>query len=628
MSFIYSLQDIYWREPLWLLLAFQPFIILILKYLIKNNYVSYYAERKLQPWVVFPTQIKPTDILNKNTAYVLAWLFFAIALSGPRTPMTQTDKEQIFTSNIMLLVDLSPSMQAMDIVPSRIQRAKIEIHEFLQMAPNHRVGITVFSARPHIYVPLTSDHAVLKTYLESLDSLKFPTVGSDPIAAILLAKKELSQLEGKSAIILITDGDFSGNLDLKNNKMLAQLIQEDIPLYVLGIGTVEGEAVQLSNGSWLKHNEQAVVSKMDEDNLRQLAKHLGGKYSAVYDDDSDWSTLYKDGLSQHRQAINISNTQQVLWDNHYIYFLLPSLLLFWFSLSPYRINYIKNSSVFVVAVTVMSITPNKKAIALEFGQTAEQAAFRAYQEGNYQKAENLYQVISGYRGHFGQGNSLYKLGHYQKAIKQFSLATLNANTDKHRGEALYNLANSYFHTGAFSLAITSYEDVLRYWPNHKAALYNKNISQVLQKNIQRRLKQREKIISSGKPGRGVQTSTVADGTEITENSSVSMDGSENQPEAEIPLPDLPDINEDKLKKLVALGLKNIMLAKHGDDLPSLSTEQYGSLSSQNVNLIQLQQKLNVMSGSRHLLWKRLFEIEEGFPAPVETPRTLPGVNPW
>ncbi|MCW9032069.1 MAG: VWA domain-containing protein [Gammaproteobacteria bacterium] len=640
MSFIYNFQDIYWREPLWLILALQPFIILVVKNSIKGNNFSLYAEKKLQPWVVMPMRIKSSIFFNKNTAYVWAWIFFAIALSGPRTPISQTDKEQLFAANIMLVVDLSPSMQATDIIPNRIRRAKIEIYEFLQMlgndnkAGNHRVGITVFSARSHVYVPLTSDHTVLKTYLESLDTLELPTKGSDPVAAILLAKKELSQREGKSAIVLITDGNFSENKNLKNKQQFAQLTAADTPLYILGIGTVEGEAVQLKNGSWLKHNGQAVISKMDEDHLRQFARQLGGKYTPVYDDDSDWETLYAEGLSQHRHVINMSNKQQVVWDNHFIYFLFPALLLFWLSLSPYSIRYIKDMGVFVLAIAIFGFIPNNKVMAfdlnnlVEFSQKSEQAAFRAYQKENYKQADILYQTVPGYRGHFGQGNSLYKMGYYQKAIQQFTLAVLNSDTDSQRADALYNLANSYFHSGAFTLAITSYNDVLRYRSNDKAALYNKNISQVLNKNLQRRLREREKIISSARPGRGAQTSAIADGVEISENSSVSMDGSENNSETEIPLPDLPDINEDKLRKLIALGLKNIKLAKQGDDSLPFLAGQYGSFSTANSDLFQLQQKLYAMPDSNHLLWKRLFEIEEGFPAPLETPRTLPGVNPW
>lgn len=85
MNLISSLQNIYWREPLWLILAFQPFIFLLLKKLIQKNTLSLYVENKLQPWVVFPARHTLTkQLLSKNSAYVFAWLLFSIAIAGPR----------------------------------------------------------------------------------------------------------------------------------------------------------------------------------------------------------------------------------------------------------------------------------------------------------------------------------------------------------------------------------------------------------------------------------------------------------------------------------------------------------------------------------------------------------------
>jgi len=176
MNFIFDMQNIYWREPLWLLLVLQPVLIILLKKIIRKNNVSLYAEKKLQPWIVFPTRYTFTkQIFSKNFAYLLGWLLFSISLAGPRTPLNHTENEQFLGANIMLLVDLSQSMRAMDVEPNRLRRAKIEIYEFLEKAKDHRVGITVFSARPHLFVPLTFDHVVLKKYLESLDKLSFPT---------------------------------------------------------------------------------------------------------------------------------------------------------------------------------------------------------------------------------------------------------------------------------------------------------------------------------------------------------------------------------------------------------------------------------------------------------------------
>ena len=624
MNSIFYLQDIYWREPLWLLLSFQPVVIILLKKFIQKNNISLYVENKLQPWVVFPTRYTLSkQIFSKNSAYLLAWLLFSIALAGPRTPLSQADKEQFYGANIMLVVDLSRSMKAMDIKPNRLRRAKTEIYEFLEKTKDHRIGITVFSARPHLFVPLTSDHAVLQTYIESLDKLSFPTMGSNPVDAILFAQNELKNIKGNSVIVLLTDGDFNK----VTNEQIKQLKKENIPLYILGIGTSEGEAIPLDDGTWLKNEQQYVVSKMNVDIMEYLAAQLKGTYSNLYDDNSDWEVLYNQGIARHNTATNIDGEQQILWDEHFSWFLIPSIFLFLFSLSSYRIHVSKNNIIFPLTCIILFSLTEKDVSALEIGLSNEQFAYRAYMKGDYSTAERYYKNIADHRtyhSYLGQANSLYKMGHYKEAIQQFTFAILNAKNDIQRANALYNLANSYFRTGKFSLAITTYKDVLRYQPENKACLHNLNVSEVLKTNIEQQLKEQERIISSARQGRGSQSSSVADGTEINENTSVSIGDNENTLKMNIPLPELPDINEDMVKKLILSGLKNIKLAEQSRD----STQQFPIQSSKNINLINAQQQLNAMSDSQHLLWKRLFEIEEGFPAPVEKPRIIPGVNPW
>ena len=623
MSFLSALQDLYWREPLWFLFALQPLLILSIKKIITKNNRALYADKNLHPWVVFPKDCSLSNMFfSKNTSYILAWLFLSVALAGPRTPLSQEDKTQLIGANIMLVVDLSRSMKAMDVSPNRLRRAKIEIFELLEKAQEHRIGITVYSARPHLFVPLTYDHKILKTYLDSLEELTFPTLGSDAITAIMFAQKELIEEKGTSSIILITDGDFP---DL--TKEQTNLLQKaNIPLFVLGVGSTEGEAIQTVDGTWLKYKQQDVVSRMNQDNLEQLARHLNGRYSPVYDDDADWESLYTDGVAKHNSLSNIDIKQRIVWQEYFQYFLFPSVLLFWFSLSIYRFKDSKQSNVLAVLILCLFSIPEKSVYAfqIELGQTAEQSAFRAYKNKEFSQAEKTYRNINGYVGHFGQGNSLYKMGHYKKAIQQFVSATLSAKTDTQRANALYNLANSYFRTGQFSSAILTYEDVIRYQPDNKACLHNINVSQVLKKNIEQRIKEKEKIMSAYRQGRGARSERVADGTEINENTSVSMGDDDNKINSDIPLPELPNIDEDTLKKLIISGLENIEFAEQGNS----KTNQPKQNNSPNIELLNVQQKINKIDDNQHLLWKRLFEIEEGFPAPVDERKTLPGIKPW
>lgn len=624
MNILSYFQDIYWREPLWLMLALQPILIIILKNIIKKNNNSLYADKKLQPWIVFPEKITfSKQLFSKNSAYLFAWLLFSIALAGPRTPLTQADKEQFYGANIMLVVDLSRSMKAMDITPNRLHRAKTEIYEFLDIAQDHRIGITVFSARPHLLVPLTSDHTVLQSYIESIDKLSFPTMGSNPVDAILFAQRELNDTKGSSAIVLLTDGDFNK----VTNSQLEKLKKEKIPLYILGVGTAEGEAIPLKDGTWLKTDQQYIISKMDTQSLESLSEQLNGLYSPIYDDISDWQSLYNQGISRHNIVAKVGGDKQVLWDEDFACFLVAAIILFFISLNTYRFKHTKDIIILPLACVIFLSISNTKVYALEIGQSNEQAGYRAYLKKDYPTAEQYYKNIDLsriYYSYLGQGNSLYKMGHYQKAIQQFTFATLNAKNDTQRTKSLYNLANSYFRTGKFSAAISTYEDALRYQPKNKACLHNIKVSRILKKNLEQRLKEEQKIISLSRQGGGPRSTSIAEGTEINENTSVSTGDSTQTLSDNIPLPDLPNVDEDTIKKLLISGLKDVKLANKNNTSGTTSIYR----SNKNINTIQAQQQLNTISDSQHLLWKRLFEIEEGFPAPVEKPRPIPGVNPW
>jgi len=631
-----NLQTIYWREPLFLLLALQPLVIFTIKQIIRKNNYALFAEKKLQPWVILnKSNSLKKQVLSKNTLYLLAWCLFAIALAGPRIPLQQADKTPILGTNIMFVVDLSPSMQATDIIPNRIRRTKLEIFEFLESAQQHRIGITVFSARPHLYVPLTSDYAILKTYLDSLDSLTLPTLGSDPVAALLFAKKELTQAKGKSAIVLVSDGDFSEIKNTSDFSQLDSLIKSDIPVYILGMGTVEGEAVPLQNGSWLKDEEQAVVSQMNEYYLQQLAKHLNGKYSPVYDNASDWESLYQKGLSQHKETIRINAKQRILWKELFPYALFPAMLLFFISFSPYRLSLIKNSIALALILLFSHVTGkdvfaaeifSSKVFSSDFWPSNERAAYKAYEKSEYEKAEQLYKTLNGYRSHLGQGNSLYKRGHYQDAIQQFTFAIINAENDEQRVTALYNLGNCYFRSGQFTSAIATFNDALRYQPHHHASLSNLETSKILQKAIENRVKENA-WATAIRQGRGPRVASAAEGAEISDNTSVSLSGSEGKKPETIPLPDLPNISKATLDKLISKGLKNIQLAEQNRN-SSASSAPYQAQKEININLIRAQQKIKAITDRQHLLWKRVFEIEEGFPAPIEKPHALPEVKPW
>lgn len=199
-----QLSILEWQYPLFLLLAFQPLLLWMFLRALQHRKQQQFADPHLLPWIQVPEEETFWQkLFSRNVAYCLAWFFLALSLAGPRLPDTSQSNLQETQLDVMMVVDLSQSMHATDITPTRLRRAMLETYEFLKLAKNTKIGMVVYAARPHLFVPLTTDFNALKFYLKNLDSLQLPTQGSDAAAALKLALKELDSVKGDRKQVLL-----------------------------------------------------------------------------------------------------------------------------------------------------------------------------------------------------------------------------------------------------------------------------------------------------------------------------------------------------------------------------------------------------------------------------------------
>lgn len=318
-------QTLHWREPLWLLLALFPLLLAAWGYFQQRSQAQTYADPHLLPWVqITASQHGWRKWLSPQTLWAIAWVLFAISHAGPRIPQTQPDDLRPAQFDVLVVLDISRSMQATDIAANRLQRAALELHEFLSLAQGSRVGIVVYGARPHLFAPLTNDANAVRFYLQHLETLVLPTHGTDHAAALGFAQQELAAREQAlpAAVLWITDGDIPTNQHAALQTRVQALKAAGIPLYSLGVGTEDGEAIPLPGGKWLEQGGQAVRSRLDSTLLQSLTTQAGGAYSAVKDDASDWQTLYTNGIAKAFPA-TASDAQQ--WRELYGWTLLAAI---------------------------------------------------------------------------------------------------------------------------------------------------------------------------------------------------------------------------------------------------------------------------------------------------------------
>lgn len=632
-------SSIYWREPLWLLLALQPIILLLIRRYSANKNLACYADPELHAWTGWQ-QSKDSrswlhSIFTREALYFSAWLLLAISMAGPRLLLEQPAHSTDPDMNIMLVVDVSRSMQTRDIEPNRLHRAQIEINELLSRVTNKRVGLILYTARAHLFVPFTTDINVLKYYLQLLETIPLPTRGSSPASALELAQDEIeiAKFENKSVILWFTDGDFTNNDIATNNNdarknlkgAVKRLASASTPLYILGLGSPEGDAIPITDGGWLLDKGRPVISRMNEKMLSELANMGNGRFINAQDDDSDWDYLYQQGISADIRLTKMAGSNnEAIWQELFTWTLFPAIILLFASLMPYRWSLLNAPpSLLLACLLFASLTPTDQASARDNSVgdqlELEQQAYHAFVSDDFSRSSEIYRQLTGYNARLGEGSCYYRMEKYPLAIAQFSQAVLLADTDLDRGSAIYNLANATFMAGDFMTASELFRDVLNYRPAHKSTIANLAISRSLQQLVAQQLEKE----TAYRMGSGPRMARAIEGLEINDQGSISFDNEEERKNVVIPLPDIPVKN---LQEMLARGLDHARVAKGNQPGLAGISPASGYQLSQDINAAYI--RMRELDDHQLFLWKRLFEMEEGFAASVEEAKTIPGIHPW
>jgi len=277
--------------------------------------------------------VRVARLLNTTARTLILKLFLRsiyfglliISLLGPS--FGETSREiQAKGKDIYLLVDLSKSMDAKDVSPSRLEKAKFEMNRFVDNERSNRIGIIIFSNEAFIQVPLTYDAAALELFIQSLQTSLLPTSGTNVCGSMELAYKKLinsSDQSGRSKmIVLLTDGENNSDCSrvLYNN-----LRRFGVGIYVVAVGTKTGISIQENGKAMKDENGKLIVSKLDESFLQNIAAATKGAYYELNNEKSEINRLITDINNADGTLIDTRTVTVV--SNKYYYFLGAALLL-------------------------------------------------------------------------------------------------------------------------------------------------------------------------------------------------------------------------------------------------------------------------------------------------------------
>lgn len=227
------------------------------------------------------SSVSPTLRFWRSALRLLALVLLVVALARPQWGANEVDVEQSGL-DLVIALDISRSMLADDIQPSRLTRAKAEVAELIDGLEGDRVGLVFFAGAAFPQCPLTVDYAAARLFLSQADPTMIGAQGTDIADAVDTALELFGEQEGNHRVILlVTDGeDFSGRLDELRDRLDAAAVT----LYAVGMGTAEGAPIPqvddagVRQGFFRDEDGSVVISRLDEAPLVDLARTTGGLY--------------------------------------------------------------------------------------------------------------------------------------------------------------------------------------------------------------------------------------------------------------------------------------------------------------------------------------------------------------
>ena len=416
----------------------------------------------------------------------LALLIFMLARPQMGTKISQEKRTGIET---IIALDISNSMLAEDIVPSRLDRSKMMVENLVDHFTNDKIGLIVFAGDAFVQLPITSDYVSAKMFLSSIDPSMMATQGTDIAAAINMGMNSFTQEEGiGKAIIVITDGEDHEGGALEAAEAAKK---KGMRVYVLGVGSSKGAPIPIpGTGDYMKDNTgNTVMSALNEDMCKQVAAAGGGVYIHVENNSAAQQQLDNelDKLSKKETSTTVYSDYDEQFQAFGILALL--LLIIEICILDRRNPLMKNLSLFrrknnslakgIILLAVLSLSSflfPLSTMAQNDRQYVRQGN-KQYRLGDFANAEVSYRKAieknpRNPQAAYNLGNALMAQKKDSAAIEQYQNATKLETNPMRKYRAFHNIGVICQGHKMYGEAIEAYKNALRLNPNDDETRYN------------------------------------------------------------------------------------------------------------------------------------------------------------
>ena len=456
------LSEFHFLRPLWLLAI--PFVWWLVFSLLGKWWSTANWEKIVEPHLLQFLATRPATQKTMLLPWIMCFTgtLLLLALAGPvweKAPQPLLQKSQAR----VLVLDLSYSMLATDIKPTRIDRARFKLEDLLKRFVEGETALIAYAGVAFVISPLTHDPATIAALLPGLQPNIMPVPGSRADLGFRLAEDLLSRSKGGTGhIIWVTDGiegqDYSALEDTIGRNRLS----------ILAVGTESGSPVALSGGGFLKDKNGAIViPKLNSQPLEKLANKKQGTFTVLTVDDRDVERIIEAETAVTDFVEDEQRRTADKWDEEGPWLLLLALPL---AAVLFRRGLLLSWSLLVLFG--VSILPNS---AEAFGWDdlwlrTDQQAVKLFQAGAAKDAAQLFENPE------WKGTAAYRTGDYETAIEEFSRQDSPI--------ANFNRGNSLAVTGRLQDALDAYEEVLAENPQHEDAQFNHDLIEKLMREQQ------------------------------------------------------------------------------------------------------------------------------------------------
>ena len=507
------MAEFHFLRPYWFLALFPLLLLLWLFHRRRSNSRTWQSvcDAALLPYILVGT-----NQVQRRWPLLLLALMGLLGVLSLAGPVWEQLEQPVFReqSALVVVLDLSRSMDAADIKSSRLARARHKINDILKRRQEGQTALVVYAGDAHVVSPLTQDSATIVNLLNTLATELMPLQGSRTDKALVLAVTLLQQ-SGVTAghILLVTDGVAESRID----KVSVLVGERGHRLSVLGVGTEQGAPISIAGGGYLKDRSGSIVlPRLEPDHLRHLAQQSGGRYHGIRADDADLNYLLAtDKRMDFDRKQDDTSLLTDQWREEGPWLLL---LIIPFAALAFRRGYLV-----LLAFVLLPLLP-QPAQALEWRELwsrPDQQAARLLQQGtgDLPAAEVFNDPAWRAAAH-------YRLGQYQQAVDVLQ--------DASSGDDLYNKGNALARLGRLDEAIASYDQALEQMPGDEDIEFNRDL---VQQQLDKKDKQSsddgdsgdeqpEQREGDGEPGED-EGSSASEGNESSDNGQEQGDQSDS-----------------------------------------------------------------------------------------------------